>query len=156
MKVFGLLFLTLIINAAFGQNLEKQLADTIDFATMQIQSLENESYNYNSFRLNYDDCNLEIHQAPKSDSTKWDVLAFWLVDLDETRMRLLEQSDGEWSLIVDTISEKWKIKYDSETDSGRRNSIILFSNDRKELIELGQALYFAIKSCKAMGRKSDY
>lgn len=156
MRFVSTLTMTLIFSFAIGQSLEKQLFDTVDFATIRIQSLENGSFSYNSFRLNYDDCNLEIHQEPKGDSTKWDVFAFWLVDLDERKMRLIEQPEGEWSLILDTISGEWKIKYDSERNSGRRNSIILFSKEKEPLIEIGQAMYFAIKACKSMNRVSDY
>lgn len=146
----------LAVHNTDGQNLEKQLGDTIDFMVQEMQLLENGSFTYEAYRLNYDNCNLEIRQIAKEDSTKWDLFAFWLMDLDESKMKLLEQPNDEWSLVLNSKSEWWKIKYVSETDSGRRNFIILFSKDRDQLIPLGQAIYFAIKSCKSMGRVSDY
>lgn len=155
-KVIMSFILSLAFYGAIGQNPEKQLMDTIDFVTQEIQILTNSSYDYKAYRLNYDNCNLEIKQTPKGDSTKWDLFAFWFVDIDETKMKVLEQPNGEWGLILNTISEEWKIKYVSETDSGRRNFIIMLSDDREQLIALGQAIYFAIKKCKSMNRVSDY
>ncbi|SNT18976.1 hypothetical protein SAMN05421640_2749 [Ekhidna lutea] len=148
--------LLLAFYGALGQKTEKQLMDTIDFVTQEIQTLTNSDYAYKAYRLNYDNCNLEIEQAPQGDSTKWDLFAFWFVDIDETKMKVLEQPNGEWGLILNTISEEWKIKYVSETDSGRRNFIIMLSDDREQLIALGQAIYFAIKKCKSMDRVGDY
>ena len=148
--------LFLVIHVAVAQNLEKQLTDTVDFITQEIELLDNETYNYKAYRLSYANCNLEIQLSPKADSTKWDLLAFWFVDLDESTMKLLEQPNGEWGLVLNTSLADSKIKCVSETNSGRRYFIILLSADREQLIALGQAIYFAIKNCKGMNRESDY
>ncbi|MEQ6167000.1 hypothetical protein AAOE16_07390 [Ekhidna sp. MALMAid0563] len=155
MKLFvSIIFISLSL-VTTAQNLEKQLMDTIDFVFEKIASLENSEYDYELVRLNFDNCNLELHQVPKSDSTKYDFFALWLMDLDESKMKILEQPSGEWGLILET-SEQWKIKYVSEKDSGRKNHIVLFSYDKQLIVDIGQAIYYSIRLCREMGRESDY
>ena len=152
--IYSILFLSISMTVS-SQALEKQLTDTIDFISEKITSLETSGYSYELVRLNFDNCNLELHQEPKSDSTKYDFFAFWLMDLDESKMKILEQPSGDWGLILET-REQWKIKYVSENDSGRKNHIVIFSDDRQSIIAIGQAIYFSIGKCRSMDRVSDY
>lgn len=139
----------------YAQPSERNLNDTVTFIVNEIIKLENSSYTYKSYRLDFDDCNLEIEAVNKSDSTKWNMYALWLMDLDESKMRVLPQPDSSWGLILET-RDPWKIKFVSQKDSGRKNHVVLFNDDRQELIAIGQAIYYGIKSCREIGRKSDY
>lgn len=150
---FILLFLC-VSNLAFTQPTDKQLRDTIAYAVEKIGALENSLYTYSAYPLNYDDCNLEILQQPIQDTTKWNIFSFWLADLDKSEMKVLQQPSGEWGLILQT-KKQWKIKYDTQKDSGRKNHVVLFARDRQALIDIGKSIYFGINTCMQQHRTSD-
>ncbi len=155
MRIFIIVLFMTLPQFIFAQVSERQLMDTISFLLSNITEVQSNSYTYEAFRLNMDDCNLEIQESNKADTTKWNIHSFWLPDLDESKIRILEQPDGEWGLIFES-SEAWKIKHVSAATSGRKSLMVIFREEKQLLIDVGQALFFAIKRCKSQGRESDY
>ncbi len=149
MRKFVYAILLLSFSLIKAQVNEKVLADTVQFITIKVDALESLNYDQNIYRLNYDDCNLEYKKSFKGEEDKWLIYDFWLVDIDEDKMSL-EFDEGGWKMILAANGKK--IEYDSNVGSGWVSEIHIFSADQAPLIEIGRALYFAIKSCKGLDR----
>ena len=149
MRKFFMVLLILNFLDSSGQQNEKVIADTIAFVTESINKLEGTKFQFECYRLNFDDCNLECEETTTEEG-RWTISSFFLPDLDEEKMKLLQQPGGEWTLIL--FSESMKIKYDEEDGSGLKEHVLLWSEKPEPLLEIGKALYFAIKSCKGLDR----
>ena len=156
-----LLFLLLTFVAQpflLAQNQEKELGDTIQFIIDEIKSLTDVRFDQDAVKLNFDNCNLEIHQTPIGESDRWNVYSFWLPHLDEKKMQLQGQDDGSWQLILASASSKIQrerekeIQYDKDTGSGYTTQVVVYSSEKQPLIEIGQAIYYAILECKGLDR----
>ncbi|WP_436517677.1 hypothetical protein [Ekhidna sp. To15] len=129
---------------------EKVLADTIAFVASSISQLQHEDLKFKCYRLNYDDCNLECEESDTEKGGSWMISSFFLPDIDEDKMKLIQQENGDWTLIL--VSGSMKIKYDKEDGSGLKTNLVLYSKEKEPLLAIGKALYFAIKSCKGLDR----
>lgn len=146
-----IIFLVLLLPffLAKAQVDEKVLADTVEFITGKVKGLESLNYGQNIYRLNFEDCNLEYERSFKSEEGKWLIYDFWLADIDEEKMSL-DWDEGGWKLTIVTIGDK--IEFDSNSGSGWVSEMHMYSGDQAPLIEIGRALYYAIKSCKGLDR----
>ncbi|MEM9339338.1 MAG: hypothetical protein AAGA66_11465 [Bacteroidota bacterium] len=154
MSVPALSFSLLIITTSvFAQVNEMKLADTVKFINQEISGLQSLNYNQESTRLNFDDCNIEYYRTMKNDTNHWEIYSYWLPDLDEHKMKV-EFSEGSWILKLTTLSDR-KIKFDTTHGSGKVSTFSFFSEEKAPLIEIGQALFYAIRNCKRLDRFQD-
>ncbi len=158
-KIFRLatiLFICPIVLSA--QVSERKLSDTIQYLIAEITSLENEAYQQELFVLNFDPCNLEIHLTPRNNPDKWNIYSFWLPNLDENQMQLLPQKNGEWTLILKSMSlelledKRKEIQFSKDDDSGFTDTVMIYGADKDSLISIGKAMYFSIQQCKGLDR----
>ena len=133
-----------------AQQKRTTLTDTIEYIIEKVHELSNQDKTYEMFRLNFDDCNLEIHQTFTADSSRWNIYSFWISDLDKNKLRLINQPHGGWALILN--SYRSKIRYNTEESSGYRKSVVFLSEKRDLLLHLGEAIYFAASECQKQGR----
>lgn len=138
-----------IFSSALAQVNEKILADTVSFITSEIKTLECLNYGQDTYRLNYEDCNLEYERTFFSDEEKWLIYDFWLADIDEEQMSL-EFAEGGWRITL--VSPNKKIEYDATEGSGWVSEMHIYSKDQAPLLAIGKALYYAIKKCKGLDR----
>ncbi|MEP1035302.1 hypothetical protein [Ekhidna sp.] len=149
MRKFVYAFALLSFSLASAQVNEKVLTDTVEFITIKVKALESLNYGQNIYRLNYEDCNLEYERSFKSEEGKWLIYDFWLADIDEEKMSL-EFDEGGWKMTL--VSTGDKIEFDSNNGSGWVSEVHMYSADQAPLVEIGRALYYAIKSCKGFDR----
>ncbi len=153
MKYIFSFLIALIPYVICAQQEQSSLTDTVEYIIEIVNEINSQKETYEIFRLNFDDCNLEIHQTFKTDSSRWNIHSFWLSDLNKDKLRLINQPHGEWSLILNSYSNK--IRYDTEKSSGYRKSVVLFGESRDSLMHLGKAIYFAITMCQEQDRGKD-
>ncbi|WP_421763269.1 hypothetical protein [Ekhidna sp.] len=55
---------------------EKMLADTISFISNEIKALECLNYEQDTYRLNFEDCNLEYERKFKGEEDRWLIYDF--------------------------------------------------------------------------------
>ena len=149
MRKLAFVLLVCSFSMAEAQVNEKVLADTIEFITKKVQALESLNYNQKIYRLNYEDCNLEFERTFKGEEDKWLIYDFWLAEIDKEKMSL-EFDEGGWKMTL--VSNGDKIEYDSDSGSGWVSEVHFYSADQAPLLEIGRALYYAIKSCKGLDR----
>ena len=107
------------------------------------------NYEQDTYRLNFEDCNLEYERKFKGKEDRWLIYDFWLADIDEEKMSL-DFAEGGWRIVL--VSPDKKIEYDSSEGSGWVSEMHIYGTDQAPLIEIGRALYFAIKNCKKLDR----
>lgn len=142
------------VGQATAQVDEIVLADTVVFITTAINDLESTRINQEIYRLNFDDCNLEMTISSKdTDEASWSIEAFWLPDIDESKMRVvfLEKTE-EWALQLVCTDKARKIKGTSNFSTWNTFDLHIHSATKEPLISLGKALYYAIQSCKGLDR----
>lgn len=149
MKKFVCVLLLLSFLQTKAQVNEEVLADTIAFITAKVKELESFNYNQIMRRLNFEDCNLQYERAFKDDEDKWLIYDIWLADIDEEKMSM-GFDEGGWKMIL--VSNGEKIEYDSNNGSGWVSEVHIYSADQAPLLEVGRALYYAIKTCKKLNR----
>ncbi len=134
---------------SYGQVNEKVLADTINFISKEIKALESLNYKQNAYRLNFEDCNLEYERTFLGEEGKWLIYDFWLPDIDEDKMKL-DFAEGGWRITL--VSPNKRIEYDADYGSGYVSEMHIYGKDQEPLVAIGNALYFAIRSCKGLDR----
>lgn len=145
MLVFALLTL-----GAFGQTNETQLADTVKYLNQKISELEYEGYTVESYRLNFDDCNIEC-KFNSTGGDQWRIIEFWLPDIDESRLRW-EAKEDRWVLRIFSKDEAKSFQMD-KTDGYEEVSEFTFESDSNEkILDIGSVLFYAIRQCKGLDR----
>lgn len=131
---------------------EKPIADTVLFITTKINELTSTKYKYEAYKLNFDDCNLEIVQK-WVDKETWSMYEFMLPDIDEKVMRLEYVKHLEsWKLRLSAIDDKEVIQVGASFGTGYVSSFELSCDEKEPLVEIGQALFFAIKTSRSLDR----
>ncbi|WP_424962128.1 hypothetical protein [Ekhidna sp.] len=148
-----LLLLNLILSTFFGsygQSSGKALPDTVSAIVSRINSLESWLRDQEAFRLNFENCNLEIHQT-NLQSQGYSIYSFWLIDLDEQKIRL-EYIDqfGTWVLKLETKNRLKTIQYSSSIPMGNVNKLHLYSDEKEPLIAIGKSLFLQLRIAKAL------
>lgn len=133
---------------------EGVLADTVIFITTSINELKSTRVNQEIYRLNFDDCNLELTVRGKdADNASWNIESFWLPDIDENQMRLAYLNETEeWAIRLVCTDNSEKIKSSSNSFTGTKFELHIRSAKKEPLISIGQGLYFAIQNCKGLDR----
>ena len=73
-------------------------------------------------------------------------------------MQLLPQKNGEWALILKSMSRellndrKKEIQFSKDDDSGYTTTVLIHGADKESLISVGKAMYFSIQQCKGLDR----
>lgn len=149
-KTLLILALVLLSYGTFSQNNEAQLTDTVKYLNQKISELEYEGYTVESYRLNFDDCNIEC-KFNSIEGDQWRIIEFWLLDIDESRLRW-EAKDDKWVLRIFSKDDAKSFQMD-KTDGYEEVSELTFESDNKEkILEIGRVLFYAIKQCKGLDR----
>lgn len=149
MKKITYIITILIFSSVSAQMNEKVLADTISFITSEIKAFESLNYSQNAYRLNFEDCNLEVETKFNGVEDEWFIHDIWLSEIDEEKMSL-EFDEGGWKMTL--VSPNKRIEFDSHNGSGWVSEIHIYNKDQAPLLAVGRALYYAIKSCKGLDR----
>lgn len=144
------IILSLLTYKSIAQVDERELRDTVQFITQEVERLNTLRFNQKIVKLNFDDCNLEIHKIPIENPDKWIVYSFWLPKLNEAKMQLLQKPEGEWHLVL--RCDDSDIQFDTDTGSGWISEVSILSTEKEPLISIGQALYYATRQCKGLDR----
>ena len=150
MRKFTFIFIYPFLISVHAQVNEKVLADTVQFILQSSERLQCAGYEQQMLRLNFDDCNFEIHHTEKENPDRWNIYSFWLPHLDETKMRLVLQENNEWALILSAPQSE--MQYDRNDGSGYTSQALLYADKKEPLVAIGQALFFATQQCKGLDR----
>jgi len=155
MKGFLLTLILLLSNNLFGQIDEVVLADTVSFVCAIASEMKNDQMEQEVVRLNFDDCNIEYSRSFAAG--EWEVHEFWLVDLDEKEMKLsFDDKAKSWvlSLVCKNGDRKTQVT-GSRFRPQMRSKVHFYNYEKKPLISIGNALFYAIRSCKGLDRFKD-
>ena len=115
MKKIAYIISLLVFSSVGAQVNEKVLADTVAFITKEIKALESLNYSQKAYRLNFEDCNLEVETKFNGVEDEWFIHDIWLSEIDEEKMSL-EFDEGGWKMTL--ISPNKRIEFDSHNGSG--------------------------------------